>query len=103
MYLKEIDVWRVDTAKGGFDGVEDALAGEAALVHVIDGLIDVLEGQRFRVVAFPDGSTAFGKEDELMARDVVFLDGFADNFFRGAVAVNICRVPLGDAFERPSI
>ncbi len=103
MYLKEIDVRRVQTAKGGFDGVEDALAGKATLVHVIDGLIDVLEGQRLGVVAFPDGSAAFGKNDELVTRDVVFLDGFADDFFRGAVAVDVGGVPLGKVFERPSV
>lgn len=81
MYLEEINVRCVETAKGGFDGIKNALTGKAALVHVIDSLVDVFKGERLGVVALPDGSTALGQDDELVARDVVFLDGFADDLF----------------------
>lgn len=92
--LEEIDVGCVETAKGGFDGVEDSLTGEAALVDVVDRLINILEGERFRIVTLAGGATAFAQDDELVAGEVVFFDGLADNFFRDAVAVDVGCVPL---------
>jgi len=40
-----------------------------------------------------DAEVAFGENDELLAWDVVFLDGFADDFFGATVGVDVglCR------------
>lgn len=99
--LEHVDIGGVEAAQGGFDGVEDPLARQPALVDVVDGPIDVLEGERFGVVALARRSTAFGQDDEFVSGEVVFFDGFADNFFGGAVAVDVGGVPLLYApFER---
>lgn len=40
-----------------------------------------------------DAEVAFGENDELLARDVILLDGFADDFFGATVGVDVglCR------------
>lgn len=93
MDLQEIDVWCVEAGEGCIDSSEDGLAREAALVHVVDCLVDVLQGHHFGAVAFSDGTAAFGADDELVAGDVVIFDGGADDGFRDAVRVDIGCVP----------
>ena len=69
------------------------MAGESALIYVVDGFVDVLEGEDFGGVAFSDGAAAFGADDEFVAGDVVFFDGFADGFFGDPVRVDVGCVP----------
>lgn len=94
MYLKKIDVGCVETSEGGFNSGEDALARETALINVIDRLVNVFQSEYFRVIAFTDGSTTFGKDNELVPRDVVLFDGFANDLFRNAITVDIRCIPL---------
>jgi len=91
--LQEIDVWCVEAGEGCIDSSEDGLAREAALVHVVDCLVDVLQGHHFGAVAFSDGTAAFSADDEFVAGDVVFFDSGADDGFGGAVRVDVGCVP----------
>lgn len=44
-----------------------------------------------------DGPVALAEDDDLGARDVVLLQGLADDDLRGAVAVDVGRVPCVEA------
>lgn len=37
-----------------------------SLVHIVNGLFDILQPQGFWVVSFSDGTTAFGQYDKLL-------------------------------------
>ena len=91
--LQQIDVIRLEAGEGGVHSLENALPREPAVVDVVDGLVDVLEGQSGRFVVFAHGAAAFGADDEFVARDAVLLDGFGDYAFRIAVAVDVGGVP----------
>jgi hypothetical protein len=71
-----------------FNGVEDVLTAETNLV---DHLAVVgrdrcdAEGRVF----FVDAEVAFREEDDLVARDVVLLEGFADDLLGDAVGVDV--------------
>lgn len=47
---------------------------------------------------FCHAEVAFGEDDYLVARDGVFLEGFADYSFRDAVGVDVCGVPGVNAY-----
>lgn len=65
------------------------------LVDVVFAAVAVLdEDGAADLFLFADAAEAFGHDYEFLAGDVVFLDGFADDFFGGAVGVDVCGVPL---------
>lgn len=87
MDLKDIDVCSkaLDTL---LDGVEDVLTAETDLVDhlaVVGGNRCDTEGR----VLFVYTEVAFREEDELVAGDVVLLDGFGDDLLGDAVGVDV--------------
>lgn len=73
--LKYVDVG-AEASDGLGDGVEDVFAGEPGLVQhvaVVDGGGHGLEAH----VVGVDAEVAFAEDDEALARDGVFVDGFA--------------------------
>ena len=82
MDLEEVDVLEIEALERRVDSIEDGLARQASLVRVVLEL-----GQLFRVQdaseawVFADDAEAFREDDELVAGEVVFLDGFADDLF----------------------
>ena len=95
MDLQQVQVRRVEAGERGLDGGEDGLPREAALVDVVLALPDLLaevDVPHFGLLA--DDAVAFGEDDELVARDVVFFDGFADYGLGEAVGVDVGGIPL---------
>lgn len=71
------------------------MTGKASLINVVLCFVNVLERKSFRVVAFADGTAAFGEDDEFVTGEIVLFDRFRNNFFGYTVAVNVGRIPLG--------
>jgi hypothetical protein len=46
----------------------------------------------------PHSTMAFRQNNELVSRDVIFLDCFADDFLAHAVRIYVCRVPGVESF-----
>ena len=92
--LEEIDVGCVQTSQRGIDGVEDALSRQAALIDVVDGLVNVLEREGVRVISFPGSAAALGQDNELLPWYLVLFDRFADDLLGNAVAVDVGCIPL---------
>jgi len=92
--LEEVKVRGAQALQTCFDGVEDGRAAQTALVDVVFAQLDllrVLDVQDRGLLA--DGAEALGQQHELVPRDVVFLDGRADQLLRHAVRVHVGRVP----------
>ena len=89
MYLIEIDVVSLKPLQRSVHGVEDALPRQTALIDVVNGLFYVLEGKDLRFVAFPSRTAAFGAYDEFVSRNVILLNGSADQTLGITVAVHI--------------
>lgn len=85
--LKHIDVC-AETLDTLLDGIEDVLAAETNLV---DHLAIVYRDRRDteRGIFLVDAEVALGEKDNLLARDVVLLDGFGDDLLGDAVRVNV--------------
>ena len=71
-----------------FNGVEDVLPAET---NPVDHLAVVGRDRRDGEgrVFFVDAEVAFREEDDLVARDVVLLEGFADDLLGDAVGVDV--------------
>lgn len=93
MDLEKIDVICIEAFERRIDRGEDTLAGETSLVDIVHRLVDVLESHYLSAVTFADSTAALGADDQLMARDVVFLDCLCDDLLRLTVAVDIGCVP----------
>lgn len=90
--IKTVDLQDIDVCTKALDAllnsVEDVLAAEADLVDHLA----VVDGHRCdteRWVFFVDTEVAFRKEDELVAGDVVLLDGFGDDLLGDAMGVGV--------------
>lgn len=94
--IQAMDLQHVDVCAQALDAllyrIEDVLPTETNLV---DGLAVVRrgEGDVAAEIRFVDAEVAFGEEDDLLARDVVLLEGFADDALRPAVRVDVGGVP----------
>lgn len=90
MDLQQVDVVEIEALKGGIDGVVYGCARQAALVGVVlelRQLLAVVDASQTWVLTYD--AKAFGKDDELVAREVILLDRFADDLFGDAVGVDI--------------
>ena len=87
MNLQDIDV-SSQSLDASIDGIKDMLAGQADAVHV---WAIVLAGKRNRrLLSFViNAEEALGENDDAVTRDVVFLQGFAYDFFGAAVGVDV--------------
>ena len=65
-----------------------------SLIHIIDRLVRLVDCKRFRIVALSRGTAALGHYDQLMAWDVVLLNGFANDFLGHAITIDIGSIPL---------
>lgn len=98
MDLQQVDVTCAQALQTRVYGVEDGRPAQTALVDVVFalpdlfGVLDMRDG-RF----FADNAKAFGQQDQLLARDLVFLDGRADQLFGDAVGVDVGSVPSVEA------
>ena len=85
--LKHIDIC-AETLDALFDGIKDVLATETDLVdHPAIVCRDGCDTERG--IFLVDAEVALGKEDKLLARDVVLLDSFGDDLFGDAVGVDV--------------
>ena len=93
--LQQVEIWSVEAREGSIDGGEDGLPRQAGLVYIVFALLDLLgivDGADAGL--FADGAVAFGQDEELVTRDVVLFDGFADDELGVAVGVDVGCVPL---------
>jgi hypothetical protein len=70
---------------GGFTKVIDIIfaLGDILLIHDCSD-----------IWFFAYCAVTFTEDDEFVAGDIVFLDGLANDFFRNAVRVDVCGIPL---------
>ena len=65
------------------------------LINVVLALVgDGEESRASYILLFAHGAEALGENHNFVARDVVLLDRFADDYFGSTVGVDIRRVPL---------
>lgn len=96
--LEQVDVRGVEPAQRRLDLVEDGGARQAKGVLVVLGRFK--GGARDKVAGLgllAHGPVALGENNDLFARDVVLLNGLADNLLGHAVGVDVGRVPGVDA------
>jgi hypothetical protein len=88
--LQKVDVFQVEAFEGCIDGVEDCLTRQTAVVCVVlelgelFGIVDAAQPRIFTHIA-----VALCEDDELLAREVVLLDRFADDLFRYTIRVDV--------------
>jgi len=90
MDLEDVDV-RAQALHTLLHRIEDVLPAQA---NRVDSLAVVCRGQGDWTpeVRFVDPEVAFREEDDLLAWDVVLLEGFADDALGLPVRVNICGI-----------
>jgi len=49
-----------------------------------------------------DVAVAFGEDDQLLAREIIFFDRLADNFLADAVGIDIRRIPKREIIKSAS-
>ena len=90
MDLEQVHILNVHALEGGIDGVEDGCSAEAAFVHVVFRLCDFLTPHHSsHVWCLAYVAEAFAEDDQFSAFEVVLLYGFADDFFRDAVGIDL--------------
>lgn len=88
--LQQIHILGIQTRQRLIHSREDGIAAQTTTVDVVLGLRNVLAVQNAADVGrLADVAVAFGEDDKFVARDVVFLDSFADDFFADAVGVDV--------------
>jgi hypothetical protein len=90
MDLKEVDVVRVKTLKRCIHSIENGLSRKTTLVRVVCKLwhfFAIINSSQAWV--FPYISEAFCEYDELVAWNIVLLDGFANDIFRNTVGIDV--------------
>ena len=88
MYLQHVDI-RAQPFQACFYSIEDVFPAQADLIDHFS--IVRAHGTDARLcVVRRHTKVAFREDDEFAARDVVFLDRFADDFFREAVGIDVC-------------
>jgi len=96
--LQHVDIRCIQPFERSLNLVEDGGAGQAKVVDVVFGLGNMgAEKRGAQVGCLADGKVALGHDDHLVARNVILLDGFADNDFRGAVGVGVGGIPRVEA------
>lgn len=65
-----------------------------ALVYVVDGAGRVFNREGIRLIVLARSAAAFRHYDELVARDLVLLDGFADDLLAYTIGVYVGGIPL---------
>jgi hypothetical protein len=94
MDLQQIDIIDPQPLQRSIDRVEDRRPRQPALIHVVLRALDLRgPGDVAHAGLFTHGAVALGQDDELLARDGVFLDAPADHFFGDAVGIDVRGVP----------
>lgn len=87
MDLQDIDI-RAQTLNTSVDSVEDVLARETDAVH--EAAVVTARGGDWRELALVvNAEEAFGEDDDAVAGDGVFLEGFAEDLFGDTVGVDV--------------
>ena len=69
--------------------------GVTGLVDIVFAAVGVREESGTSDAGFfAYGAEAFCHDNEFVPWEVIVLDGFADDFFGGAIGVDICGIPL---------
>lgn len=90
--MRNLGSW---SGKGNPKGPKIAKGESTELIDIIPALSQLLhDGNTSNFGFFANRTIAFCENDEFVTRQVVFLDGFADDFFGHAARVDIGGVPL---------
>jgi hypothetical protein len=91
--LQQIDIRGLQSLQTGVHRTKNGLSAQPTLIYVVLGVfhlwvLDVEDGG-----FLADGAEAFREDDELLAGEVKFLDGFPDHDLGDAVRVHVGGVP----------
>lgn len=96
MDLQHVDV-RPQAPHTGVDRVEDVLPRQPDAVDPDGPVVGGAGGDGGGAVAvLVDAQEALGQDDDALARDVVLLEGLADDLLGAAVGVDVCGIPRVD-------
>lgn len=74
------------------NSIKDMLPAQANLIDHL-AIICTRSSNRWLASIARNSEIAFAQDDDFVSRDIVFLEGLADDLFRASVGVDICCVP----------